>query len=82
MPTDSADDELLIIPVPALVAVLLALENDKGAPLTEDEVLRARDGAECIAMPSFAADAVAKERGYVDLDPDNIWDEWRAFRST
>ena len=81
MPPDRGpDEELLIVPVPALVAVLMALENDKGAPLTEEEVLRARDGAASIVMPRFAAEAVAEERGYLDLDPENIWEEWQAFR--
>jgi hypothetical protein len=81
MPPDrGSEEELLIVPVPALVAVLIALENDKGAPLTEQEVLRARDGAGSIAMPRFAAEAVAKERGYLDLDPEDIWNAWQAFR--
>ena len=76
----AATEELLIVPVPALMAVLLALETEKGAPLTEDEVIRARDNAEAIAMPKSAFDAVTEGRGYLDLDPENIWEEWLEFR--
>jgi hypothetical protein len=73
---------LLIVPVPALVAILLKLEQDKGAPLTEAEVLHARDNVECIAMPAFARDEIAASRGYDDIDPENVWAEWQAVRPT
>lgn len=76
----TSDDELLIVPVPALVAVLLALEDKKGAPLTEEEVLKIRDDAPSIAMPRIAANAVVEQRGYADLDPENIWAAWQKFR--
>ena len=74
-----ADDDLLLVPVPALVAVLTKLELDKGAPLTEQEVTKARDNAACIAMPRYAYDAIAAKRGYNDIEPENAWAEWRAF---
>lgn len=44
-------DDLILTPVPALVAVLLAKEKEKGTSLTKDEVEKIRDQAECIAMP-------------------------------
>lgn len=75
------DEEVIIVPVPALVAVLVALENRKGVPLIESEVLEARDGAACITMRISHAAAVAQKRGYDDLDPENIWAEWQAFRA-
>ena len=46
-----AEESIEIVPVPALVAVLLNKEKEKGSPLTEDEVINIRDGAACIAMP-------------------------------
>jgi hypothetical protein len=73
------EDELLIIPVPALVAVLLAKYNEKGAALSEQEVLTCRDNAESIAMRPDVAEEVIRARGYDDLDPENIWAEWQAF---
>jgi hypothetical protein len=74
------DEELLIVPVPALVAVLLRLEEQKGAPLTEGEVLEARDNAACIAMPPCAHQAVVEARGYDDIDPERAWEEWLEIR--
>ena len=74
------DDNLLIVPVPALVAVLISKEREKGAPLTEEEVLAIRDGAACIVMTHEQYAAVAAERGYDDLDPENVWDEWQVTR--
>lgn len=76
------ESDLLIVPVPALVAILLKRERDKGAPLTEAEVLEARDTAECIAMPAFARDEIAASRGYDDIDLENAWAEWQAVRLT
>lgn len=80
--TLGADEALLIIPIPALVAVLLAAENRKGAPLTEAEVLEIRDGAVCMAVPAYAAEKMAEARGYADIDPERAWEEWQAFRQS
>ena len=74
------DEELHVVPVPALVAVLLNKEREKGAPLTEGEVASIRDGASCIAMPSSAKRSVEQARGYVDIDPENAWVEWQVAR--
>ena len=74
------DDEVLIVPVPALVAVLLNREREMGRPLTEDEVIGIRDSAECIAMPVHAFEKVEEGRGYVDIDPENVWAEWQTAR--
>jgi hypothetical protein len=77
------DERLVPVPIPPLVAILVALEEQKGFPLSEDEVLRARDRAVCITLPASEALAMAEKRGYNDLDPENIWSEWQTFvRST
>ena len=76
------DEQLLIVPVPSLVAVLLHHEEQKGAPLTENEVLEIRDKAECIAMPSDVAAQVAASRGYDDIRPEHAWEDWNAIRPT
>ncbi len=75
-----ADDWLHIVPVPSLVATLLALEKEKGSPLTEAEVLEATDKAPSIVMPAHALAAVAEGRGYDDIDPENAWAEWQTIR--
>lgn len=71
--TDQSDN-LIIVPVPALVAALLNLEKKKGCPLTEAEVLAARDGASSIAMPRQAHAQVVAARGYDDIDPEHAWE--------
>ncbi len=75
----SPQEELLIVPVPSLVATLVAEEREKGAPLTEEEVLRTRDNSPAIALYASIAKELAEERGYDDLDPENIWNEWQRF---
>jgi hypothetical protein len=72
--------DLIFAPVPALVAVLLNLEEQAGQPLTEAEVLTARDNAHCIAMPPHAHKAVVEARGYSDIDPEHVWQEWLSFK--
>jgi hypothetical protein len=77
-----AADELLVqVFVPALVAVLQQAEADKGEPLTEEEVIEIRDNAVSITVRHSQAQAMASKRGYPDLDPENVWEEWQAVRS-
>ena len=75
-------EDIVIVHVPPLVAVLLTRENAKGAPLTESEVLAVRDGSPCIALPRNEAMELAAGRGYDDIDPENAWEEWKAVRQT
>jgi hypothetical protein len=77
----AGDDPLIPVPIPALVALLWNLERQKGEPLTEAEVLKARDGCACIMMPASIRDELAKKRGYADIDPENAWSEWQAARA-
>ena len=74
--------KLVIFPIPALVAVLLKAERDKGSALTEAEVLRIRDSATCVAVPSNCVGEITKNRGYEDISPENCWVEWNDMRNT
>jgi hypothetical protein len=74
------DENLKLVHVPALVAVLLNAEDKKGFPLTEQEVIDIRDSSQCMAMPLDVAEKVAEERGYADIDPENAWTEWQSVR--
>jgi hypothetical protein len=67
--------------VPALVAILLNQEHEKGRPLTEDEVLEIRDKGACIMLPPDEARALSAGRGYDDIDPENVWEEWQRVRA-
>jgi len=77
-----SDKGLIIVPIPSLVSVLLHHEQQKGAPLTEKEVLAITDKAECIAMPRDVAAQVAEGRGYDDIRPEHAWEDWEAIRAT
>jgi hypothetical protein len=74
-----AESELVPVFVPALVVLLAHLEREKGAPLTEQEVIEIRDKGACIMMRLEHARALADKRGY-DLDPQNVWAEWQLAR--
>ncbi|WP_165190584.1 hypothetical protein [Caulobacter soli] len=74
-------DHLVIVPIPPLVVVLAQLEKEKGRPLTEAEVIEARGKAICMTMAASRADALAQARGYADLDPAHVWEDWLAFKS-
>jgi hypothetical protein len=74
------EDDLIITPVPALVAVLLAKEREKGAALTREEVAEITDKAACIAMPRHARKKVDEARGYEDIDPEHAWEQWQNVR--
>jgi hypothetical protein len=73
--------ELALTFVPALVAVLTALEDKANKPLTQKQVERARDQGACIAMKPADARALERSRGYADLDPELAWPQWQARRS-
>ena len=72
---------MTIVFVPALIAVLVAKERDMGRELTHKEVESIRDSATAIELPSDIAEDMAKERGYPDIDPENVWSEWLAYKA-
>jgi uncharacterized protein YegJ (DUF2314 family) len=75
------DEPLVPVPIPALSVLLLHLEKQKGAPLSEQEVSETRDKAACIMLPLSAKRAMDEKRGYQDINPENVWLEWQAFRA-
>lgn len=74
------DDDLIPVFVPALGAILIAAEDQKGTPLTADEVIAIRDKAACVMMSTSRAAKLAESRGYDDIDPENCWFEWQMLR--
>lgn len=78
--SNEPEEALIPVPVPALVTVLLNKENEKGEPLTEQEVLSIRDNAACIMMPVSVIDKMEESRGYPDVDPENVWEHWQQAR--
>lgn len=78
-PLSNDDDPLIAVPIPPLVTLLVALEEQKGTPLTQEEVLKARDDAVCMTMPRSMAWKMAEQRGYRDFNPEDVWNEWQSF---
>ena len=76
----SDSEELVIYPVPSLVATLLNRERAKGSPLTEDEVMQIRNTCTSIAVRSDVARKMDEQRGYKDIDPENCWEQWQQAR--
>jgi hypothetical protein len=73
-------EKLIFVPMPTLVSLLQRAEQDKGAPLTEPEVMAIRDGCTCVALPQAVAAGVARDRGYDDIDPERCWEQWQLAR--
>ena len=74
------DDPLVLVFTPPLVDVLSALQTAQGQPLTEAEVLVARDGATCEWVPYSSALKLDEGRGYHDIDAEHAWDDWVRLR--
>ena len=67
--------------MPPLVSILLRHERDKGAPLTEAEVIAIRDTSIAIMLRESVAIELARNRGYEDIDPEQCWSEWQRVRA-
>lgn len=74
------DGPLVPTPIPALVAILLNKEREKGSPLTESEVLEIRDNAVCMMLPLSKKQEMEEARGYPDIDPEFAWEHWQEAR--
>ncbi len=77
---ESDTDDLVPVFVPALVALLVHAEDEKGKPLTKDEVYAIRDSGACIMMDAGDAHKMDESRGYRDIDPENCWHDWQMAR--
>lgn len=76
-----AEPQLIPVFIPALILLLVDAERRKGSPLTEQEVLDIRDNGVCMMMRVEHAIALDEKRGYNDLDPEQIWEQWREART-
>ncbi|WP_313667301.1 hypothetical protein [Atlantibacter sp.] len=71
---------MTIVFIPALVAVLTAKETEVERELVKEEVESIRDSATAIRVPVEVARDMVKERGYLDIDPENVWEEWLLYK--
>lgn len=74
------EEQVVPVPIPALVAILLRAEKLKGTALTEDEVVRIRDDAVCMTMTLEMKWKLEEQRGYPDIDPEDAWNQWQVAR--
>jgi hypothetical protein len=72
----AANEKLIPVFMPSLVSVLLRHEQEKGAPLTEEEVFSIRDNATAVLIPESAVIPIVDARGYDDIDPEHCWEQW------
>jgi hypothetical protein len=56
--------------------MLFRAQQQNGAALTEDEVLLVRDRMGVLVMSDDDARAMEERRGYVDIDPTDVWQSW------
>lgn len=76
-----AEPQLIPVFMPALVVLLNHAERQKGSPLTEAEVLAIRDNGVCMMMRVEHAIALDEKRGYNDIDPERVWEQWQEARA-
>lgn|GEM_PF-352052 len=76
----NTNKKMTIVFIPALVAVLLSEERKIGRELTQQEVESIRDSATAVQVPVDVAKEMIKERGYLNIDPENAWEEWLLYK--
>lgn len=74
--------ELVPVIIPSVMALLGAMENKNGRPLTREEVEELVENAPAIAMKHEDAIAMERSRGYADIEPELAWEQWQLVRTT
>jgi hypothetical protein len=69
-------NNLTIVFTPSLAALFAHAEREKGATLSPTEAVRIRDRAAAGAVTTEQAPALAKDRGYEDVDPAQPYESW------
>jgi hypothetical protein len=73
---------LTLVFTPSLAALLTRAQQLNGAALTEDQVLRIRNGSTVIVARHADARAMEEQRGYVDIDAADAWRSWLQLQET
>lgn len=74
--------ELQPVHMPSLLSVLTALEKQAGKKLTQRQVEKVRDEGVCVAMNPRDIQQLERSRGWSDLDPELVWEQWTAYRDS
>jgi len=78
--SDDENEPLVPVFVPSLASLLIAAHDRLGRELDEDEVGAVRDAANVVMMPLGMAIAQTKSRGYRDVNPDRVYEEYLELR--
>lgn len=73
-------DDVEIVFIPSLSALLLRAEQLNKGELTREQVEKIRDEASVVALPRDTVRALEKSRGYKDIDPERAWGQWKVLR--
>ncbi|HZN57079.1 MAG TPA: hypothetical protein VFD71_03310 [Planctomycetota bacterium] len=73
--------ELAPVFIPALRVLLAAAEEEQNKPLTRPQVESIRDKGACMTMERRDAQKLERSRGYADLDPELVWEQWQLVRA-
>lgn len=71
---------LAVVFMPSLSSLLLASESKAGRRLTRTEVEGITASATCVTMQHHDAQELERSRGYADLDPRKVGEEWQIVR--
>lgn len=74
--------KLAIVFIPSLASILMAAEKKAGQPLSQKDVEELTSKCSCITMEYSDAQALERRRGYADLDPERVWDQWQIVRGS
>lgn len=80
--SEDSDEPLAPVFIPPLLMQLARAEQEKGSPLTREEVFSARDHGVRMLMTAKEAAAMAESRGYDDIDPEHAWEQWQVARQS
>jgi len=75
-----AHEELVAHFVPPLGTSLAINEQQKGSPLTEDEVSKVRDESPCVMVPAETVAELLKQNDFAEIHPENAFDDWQRFK--
>jgi aryl carrier-like protein len=67
---------LALVFIPSLAALLTRAQQLNDAALTENQVLRIRDGSNVMVVGLDAVRAMEEQRGYADIDAADAWQSW------
>ena len=74
------NEELVPHYMPSLLYMLEHHEKAKGSDLTKEEVIDICDKAICMNVASSRKKELDAQRGYKDIDPENCFEEWCAYK--